>query len=87
MNGFGPRLQDVQLAGYAVLGPFYVHRLVATRDPRIVVLDVARPFGKLQHLEASKAHSISLRFNYVANLCSCATISKDHLHFLNAKLS
>ena len=44
LHGFRPRLHDEQLAGFAVLRPFHVHR------PAVVLLDPHRLARQFQHL-------------------------------------
>ena len=50
LHGLGPRLDDEQFAGAAVLGPFDVHRRPAPALGGVVVFDDAGPARELQDL-------------------------------------
>ena len=52
-----------------------------------MILDGARPLGKLQHLETGEAKPVSLCLHNVTDLCAAAVIGKDHLDFFYAELS
>src|SRR5687768_7089151 len=87
VNGFGPGLEDVELAGLAVLGPLEIHRSWPACPLRIVLLDYAGPARELQHFVVTQTKPLTLRINNFARAGSFAVEPVDHLHFLSPKMA
>src|ERR1039457_1286151 len=88
LDGFRSGLDDEKLAGYAVLGPLHIHRLLFPRPLRVVSLDGQRITSKFQYLVVAETEALpfTLWHLYIAgqDVGSAATV--DHFDALLAKL-
>ena len=84
---FGTRLDDVEPAIPAVLGPFDVHRRRMPGETGVVVLDTDRAIGKFEHLRVGEAEPFALALArlQVAGAGGAAPAPIDEPRFLAAQ--
>src|SRR5688572_9007071 len=87
MDRLRARLQDKKLTGDPVFRPLDVHRLIASRETRVMVLDRARPLSKLKNLETRKAKPISLRLDDRSDGRADTVVVEYHLDLFDTQLS
>jgi hypothetical protein len=86
VDGFRPRLQQVELPGESVLRPLHVHRCGRAAQPRVVLLDQHGPSPERQDLVVceDKALAIVPRDRHAAGL-PCAAFLVDQLELLGSE--
>ena len=80
----GPRLNDIELAVGAVLGPFDVHRHGSAGMLRIMRLDPHRDVGKVQHLRVGNAEFPPLGVGHVPGQRRMAAAAACRRSFVSA---
>src|SRR6267142_861081 len=84
VNSFRTSLQDEELSGVPIFGPFDIHRSRSSGPLGIMLLDGASPAGEFQDFVVAQTTALALGLHHFTGTCATSIESVYHLHFFSA---